>query len=219
MLREYRWSSYRSYAGVSAPLAFVDPAPILALTDVAKPRQRRAYRKFVEAGVAQTDEDLRRVLAESALAVGAEAFRQWVHRLHGRLADRHGRPEDVSFRRQTRWMPVEDILVIVCGELGVEPAAVQERRRAPASQSRDNVSPRGRSSLLRPIVARMLCKYGGLTQRQAAPVLNLRTGAAVGAQIKRLAELIPRDRKLRRQIQRIERSIEAGIKRSLEHDR
>jgi len=45
----------------------------------------------------------------------------------------------------------------------------------------------------------MLCDYGGLTQRQAADVLGLRSGAAVSAQLHRLAEKRKTDARLRRQ--------------------
>jgi putative transposase len=190
ILRGYPWSSYRSYVGLTEPLDFMDYAPILALTGASKPQWRRSYRKFVEAGIAETDSGLHRVLTESPLAIGAEAFRRWVGELH------RGRPEDVSLGREAQRVPIERVLEIVCGELGVEREALSKRRR---------------NSLHRPIAARMLCKYGRLTQRQAADVLNLGSSAAVSLQIKRLTQAMPADRKLRKRIGRIEQSLERGI--------
>jgi hypothetical protein len=49
----------------------------------------------------------------------------------------------------------------------------------------------------------MLCDYGGLTQRQAADVLGLRSGAAVSAQLHKLADKLKTDARLRKQMTEI----------------
>ena len=67
MLRRYRWSSYRSYIGRAARLEFVDYAPMLAMTRAPTKAERPGeYRKFVESGIAESD-DLRRVKAAIGL--------------------------------------------------------------------------------------------------------------------------------------------------------
>ena len=45
-----------------------------------------------------------------------------------------------------------------------------------------------KGSLARPIAAKMLCRYAGLTQREVADVFEIKTGAAVSTQLKRLKE-------------------------------
>ncbi len=55
---------------------------------------------------------------------------------------------------------------------------------------RDSLKTRGMNSMVRPVVADALCQYGGFTQRQAADIMDLRSGAAVSLQIKRLHEQI-----------------------------
>jgi predicted transcriptional regulator len=57
------------------------------------------------------------------------------------------------------------------------------------------------------VTAKMLCKYGGLTQREVAEILGLRTGAAVSIQLKNLSAALVADRGLRRRVARIEKTL------------
>ncbi len=50
------------------------------------------------------------------------------------------------------------------------------------------------------MASRLLCDLGGLTQREVAEVLGLRSGAAVSAQLHQLAEQVTTDRRLRQQM-------------------
>ena len=193
MLRRYRWSSYRGYIGRAARLDFVDYAPMLAMTQAAtKAKRPGEYRKFVEAGIAETDRDLQRILAMSPLAIGSAEFMHWVRGMHDKLSGKHGRPEDVTPRRRSRPLPPERVIEIVCGRLGAD---------------RQEVSRRQRDSLLRPIVAKMLCRYSGLTQRRAGELLGLSTGAAVSHQLRTLASAAAAKGKLRKQLIAIDKAI------------
>ena len=197
MLRRYRWSSYRSYIGRSARVDFVDYAPMLAMTQApTKAKRPGEYRKFVEAGIAKSDRDLERILAMSPLAIGSEKFMHWVRGMHDKLSGRRRRTEDVTLRRRPRRLAAERVIEIVCGQLGAE---------------REKVGLRQRDSLLRPIVAKMLCRYSGLTQRQAGEFLNLSTGAAVSIQLKTLATATATNRKVRKQLAAIDQTICAEI--------
>ncbi len=66
--------------------------------------------------------------------------------------------------------------------LGAEPASLKKR---------------GMNSMVRPVAAYSLCRYGGLLQRQAAQVMGLRSGVAVSLQIKKLHEQIESTKKLK----------------------
>jgi len=57
ILRNYWWSSYPGYAGITGEYEFVTSGPILRLMETRKNRQRREYRKYVESGAAETDEE------------------------------------------------------------------------------------------------------------------------------------------------------------------
>ena len=80
-----------------------------------------------------------------------------------------------------------------------------------AGADRADVSRRQRDSMLRPIVAKMLCRYSGLTQRQAGEFLNLSTGAAVSMQLKTLAAAAQVKGKPQRQLTAIDKAIRAEI--------
>jgi len=198
MLRRYRWSSYRSYIGRAAPLEFVDYAPMLAMTK-AKTKAKRPgeYRKFVEAGLAESDRDFERIRKASPLAIGSEEFADWVRGLHDKLSDLRRRPEDAALRRRRKKLPPDRVIEIVCARLKVDPEEIAIRRRG---------------SRLRPIVAKMLGRYSGLTQRQVGRLLGLSTGAAVSAQLKSLAAAAAFERKLRRLLNQIDRAIAREIK-------
>jgi hypothetical protein len=66
-----------------------------------------------------------------------------------------------------------------------------------------------RGGWLRAVVARMLSRHGGLTQREIAPLLGVRTGKAASVQLSRLAIALENDRPLARQV--------AGIEQDLKH--
>ena len=193
-LREYQWSSYRSYIGRTKPLEFVQYAPVLALLGGGKPATAAVYRKFVETGLAETDEDLARILKASPRCIGGEAFRRWVDGLYAKLLDKRDKKEDASFHRQAATMEPEAVLKIVSGQLNVP---------------KDGLRQRTRGSMARAVAAQMLCKYAGITQREAAAVLGLKTGTAVSHQLKKLRRHLAENRELARAVSRIEKALRA----------
>ena len=71
---------------------------------------------------------------------------------------------------------------------------------------------RQRDSMLRAVASRMLCRHGGLTQREAAGVLGLKTGGAISHQLRNLEEMLRSDRQLLKLVKRLDRTL-AGKKR------
>ncbi len=183
-LRRYPWSSYRSYIG-DRRLAFIDYEPILATVDPRGSGWAAAYRRFVEAGVSDIDAAFLEDARASRLCIGSADFRARVRALYETLLDSKGRTEDIAFRRMGTRLSAERILRAVCEGLGVEREALLRRRR---------------DSLDRAVASRMLCDYGGLTQRQVAHILRLHSGAAVSAQLRKLTERLESHRRLRRQV-------------------
>jgi len=88
ILRNYRWSSYPGYAGIIREYEFVTSGPILGLMETRKNRQRREYRKYVESGAAETDEDFLALLKGARLAVGSDEFRAKIGGLYHELAEK-----------------------------------------------------------------------------------------------------------------------------------
>lgn len=192
-LRDYRWSSYRSYIGKEKRLKYVAYGPILAQAGAKKSRQQREYRRFVEEGVAETDRDFRAILKGSALAIGGDGFCAWVRDLCNDLAEKAAKPEDVSFRRQIQRLASAEVLEVVSRHVGVSAESLREKRR---------------NSLARPVAARMLVKYAGLTNREIAGILGVKSGVAVGMQARKAIVAMQSDKKAARLITAIEEDLQ-----------
>jgi len=193
-LRKYEWSSYLSYIGRRKRHAFVDYAPILAMMYGKRSQRSKRYREFVETGLAKDDADFEAALKVSPHSIGSEEFRARIDALYQELLGGHSTPEDVSFRRVTEPLPADCILSTVADALGVQVTTFRQRRR---------------NSPLRAVAARMLIRFGGQTQRQVAACLDMGTGGAVSAQMRRLPELLAGDPRLGRDLKKIEKLLEA----------
>jgi len=80
---------------------------------------------------------------------------------------------------------------------------------------RASLKKRGMNSMVRPVAAYALCRHGGLTQRQAAEVMGLRSGVAVSLQIKKLHEQIESNKKLKDIVANLENRLENPKRRNL----
>lgn len=173
-LRRYPWSSYRSYIGEEKKLTYVTYGPVLAETGAKKRRRQREYRQYVEEGLATTDAEFVEVLKRSPAAIGGEEFLAWVRDTCIEMGEKAAKPEDVSFRREVLLVSKDKVLEVVCKHLCITPNDLRERRR---------------NSLLRPIAARMLVKYAGLTHRQVADTLGMKSGVSASLQARRAMAL------------------------------
>jgi putative transposase len=180
-LRKYRWSSYRGYIGKDKPLDYVEYGPMLGFMTGSTARKRQQYRKFVEAGLAESDEELAAVLKESRLSIGGTEFRDKIKEMHDNLLMGRKRKEDASLRRRVGRLTRDEILAEICRELKIERCEIAKRRRG---------------NWARPLAAMMLSKYGGLTQRDIADEMGLSTGSAVSFQVRKLNASLASDKHL-----------------------
>ena len=171
-LRNYPWSSYRAYTGQSPRQPWVAYGPMLALMEGRGREQGERYRRLVEAAMEEDDEEFKSELIRSPRSIGGEQFRGWVDDHYAGLVDKRRRPEDVSFRKVDRPVTPEEVLGVVARLAGVEKTEFETRKR---------------NWIWRSLTARLLCKQAGLTRRECAKALRLRSGAAVSYHI-RLAE-------------------------------
>jgi putative transposase len=191
-LRAYHWSSYRSYIGRCKPLVYVDQGPVLSMMGPIRQERAAAYQAFVEAAVDDLDAGFVDSMQRFRLCVGSGAFHEQIEAMYHERVKVRGCGEDISFRSQGMTYPVEEVLDRVCQVLGVH---------------RDTLVVRHRDSIVRPVAAKALCDYSGLTQREVAVVLNLTSGTAVSKQLRRLGELLQRDKSLRKTLANLERSM------------
>ena len=192
ILRRYPWSSYRSYIGKARPLEFVSYGPILEMMGRPRKKQSAVYRRFVEAGISDIDAAFIETKKRSRLCLGSDEFHTRMEAYYREMLEAFDKKEDVSFRRESKVHSVEEILSVVCKALQVNREVLTRRRK---------------DSIIRPVVAKMLCQYGGLTQRQAAEIIGVQSGVAVCLQIRKVNEWMKKDRGLQRQLARIEEQL------------
>jgi REP element-mobilizing transposase RayT len=189
-LRGYAWSSYRGYAGLGPRHAWVTYDPTLGLVAGKKREAAARYREYVETGIAETDEAFRGELMRSALSLGDEKFREWVADCHADLVKDATRPEDAAFRRPVgRRLSVTTVLDRVAKVLGVDVRTFRTRRR--------NWHGKG-------LAAYALVKHAGLTQRECAECLGVRSGSGVSRQIRSVLEQSVEDADISRQLKKTE---------------
>jgi putative transposase len=187
-LRGYRWSSFRGYAGLSEQWSFVEEGPILAQMGVRAGERRKAYRQFVESGVAETDEEMVLLVHGSRWGIGDEEFQAQVRERYEQQVKLFRRSEDVSFRRVVTAVPVGAVLESVSREFGVD---------------RESLRRRAYGCVARAVAALLLMREAGMREREVAGMLGMGTGAAVSHQIQRLRQRMAEDADLRRRVERL----------------
>ena len=192
-LRDYPWSTYQSFIGKRKRYDFVDYRPVLGEMSGKKREWPKRYREFVESGLSEDDEEIKLALKESPLSIGSIGFRSWIDELHNKQSRQNKKLEDISFRRITEPLKPGEVLKVLAEELGV---------------SQEEFKYRQRDSVLRAMAGRYLCRYAGMSQRDAADILEAGGGSAISKQMRKLAELLPKKRNLRRTVANIERKLE-----------
>ena len=169
----------------------------MQLEGPSKDREQR-YRQFVETGLATDDEEFAAVLWRSALCIGGVDFREEVEARYRTLVSKRRVAEDVSFRQVRTAMAADTILAVVAATAGIDPKDLGMRQP---------------DCRWRAVAARMLCRYGGVTQRAAASMLGVRTGVAVSCQLRKLTQLLQSDAALRRAMEQIEKCLDRKQRR------
>ena len=189
-LRGYRWSTYRSYAGLETDWTFIDYAPLRTLVE----KELRAdYAAYVERGLTNNDAEFATLYRQARLSVGSESFSGRIARAHASAVQETGQPEDASLRRKLKWRSIEETLATVAGVLGIAEASLKERRR---------------KSLARAAASYALVRHAGLTEREAAVHLGMGTGAAVSHQLKKWERMVQENRHWQAILAEVEQRLE-----------
>jgi hypothetical protein len=186
VVRSYRWSTYRGYAGRDKRWDVIDYEPILRLVSGGT---RKGYGRYVEAGLAETDKEWLHLIRSRPAVLGSEVFRTSVAQRREEAA-RDRRRDDVALRQMRTVVPAGRVLESVGDVLGV---------------SGDVLLRRQRGTMLRSVVAWSLHRYAGLNQRQIATRLGLSTGAAVSSQLRKWRHTVERGGRWRRVEAQLER--------------
>jgi hypothetical protein len=162
---------------------------------------RKAYGRYVEAGIAQSDEEFGDLLRTARWGIGDESFQERVRGLHAGRAQEVRRPEDVSFRRVAPTVSAAAVLSAVAGVFQIEEAVL--RRRCYGCRARA-------------VAALLLGRHAGMNQRDVGVLLGMGTGSAVCRQLRGLREQMISDRSLGEMVSRAETAMQQTAPQSRE---
>ena len=185
-LREYRWSSYRAYAGYAQAPKWLTTVEVLSRVARNPGKQQSQYRADVRDRLARGVEPARKEQARDNFALGSEAFRDRLRHL-----TKIGREvaEPFGLRRRMEWPDLMKAVADVVGE-----------------RSERSLMRRGAEG--KPLLLWAARRYGGMTLREAGEAVGGMDYTAVAMAVKRLEQRAGRDRALRRLMKHVEAKCE-----------
>ncbi len=163
-LREYRWSSYRTYAGYEKGVEWLHTSDLLRRAARQKGERSRRYREDVKNVLRKGGEESTREQLRDVMAVGSETFRR---KLLG-IAKGGGR-ETSGKRALRRRVTLEEVFKAVEEAKGESRKAFLNRRGDPAT----------------PLVMWLARRYCGMKLREIGAELGGRDYAAVSDRLRR----------------------------------
>jgi len=183
VLREYRWSSYRAYAGWARGPAWLDAAAVLAQWPEGGQRKQSAYREHVEHAVREGLPRSPWERLEAGMVLGG---REFVDRVRARL--RGNRREQTELRRLEGRAGFADVV-----------AAVEKVKGEKWESFRDRHGDWGRDLVM--YLVRRRC---GIKLAELGKALGGLDYATVSAAVKRFGERLRQDRALAGVVKRVE---------------
>jgi len=165
-LRQYRWNSYRAYAGYGPVPEWLTTREILGRAAKDKSRQVEKYRAEVRARLSKGTDPGKSEELRDAFALGSETFRAQVRKLA-----RHGR-EAVEPQRLARWLTWTEVLDQVALVTGTTADIYMSQRGGPG----------------RPLTLWAARCFGGMTLREVGRLAGGMDYTAVSMAIKRFEQ-------------------------------
>jgi hypothetical protein len=181
-LRDYRWSSFRAYAGYAAKPEWLTVAEILGRATEERARQAAKYRGDVRERLLKGGDTTRAEEIQDAFALGGEAFRGKIRKLV-----KGGREikEPTGLRRVVAW---GDILAVVEKVTGERSGEFMGRRG-------------GEGKVLALWAAR---RFGAMTLQEAGTAAGGLDYAAVSISVKRMEQRARQESALRQKLLKME---------------
>jgi len=174
VLRGYRWSSYRAYAGFGAGPEWLECQRVLGLGGGRKAKQRRRYREYVEEAVREgLERSPWEAVREQVVLGGAEFLAGLRRHLGGDEQEQRG-----ARRLRAERPRIEAVI-----------AAVERVKGRRWAEFRDQYGDSGRDMVL--YLARRLC---GLKLAELAEAAGLRNYGVVATSVNRYEERLQADR-------------------------
>ncbi|MBU0676867.1 MAG: transposase [Verrucomicrobia bacterium] len=180
-LHHFRWSSYRSYIGLCETDNIVTYGPIMKMVPHAQNEDlQAAYRRYVEAGLGTTDDEIVEALRHSPASLGSTVFQS-------ELQERINR-DGSALRSVQSSLSADDVIACVVQQFGVSGDRIHEHRK---------------ENWPRAAAAQMLAKYSNMTQAGIAKKFGLHSNSAVCHMIRRLKNACALDHDLAAKIETI----------------
>ena len=182
-LREYRWSSYRAYAGYAQAPKWLTRSEVLDRAAREPGKQIARYRADVQDRLTMGVDPVWKEQARDTFALGSEIFRERLRHL-----TRVGREiaEPSGLHRRMEWEDIKKAVAEVVGERSL-------LRRGTAGK---------------PLLLWAARRYGGLTLRKAGEAVGGMDYTAVAMAVKRLEQRADGDCALKRLMQQVEAKCE-----------
>ena len=191
-LRGYKWSTYRQYIGLSKQLDWVDYGPLSAIVWGRAGAKPSGYRRYVETGLAEDDEELQEALTQSSRAIGTVQFRKWVEGEMKRVLGGMRNPVDVAMRRTECGLGPEAVIEAICAICDVKDSDLRKRRSL---------------SDARLLAIQLLEETTGMTQRAIAQRVGLRDGSGLSRLKQQLDVRLPKSRKMRSMLKKLRKEL------------
>jgi len=195
ILESYRWSSYRSYLGLTPREEIVDYRWLKLMGRATMAGNQRAYRRYMEGFIGEKDDVLRQAMGASRYAVGDERFRKETE--EGLLGIRLHKADDGDIS----WPEPDRV------PMGVVTAAVAELFRVKEEDLRFHGR---RLGIAKAVAVELCCRLSGLTQREIAGHFGYRSESSVGKQRQAIATRLDADPSLDRKVATLMKKLDAS---------
>lgn len=197
LLEGYRWSSYRSYAGLDAAREWVNYRWLRLMGRRTEQGNRQAYRSYIEEMMGKEDEVLQEARERSVYAVGDEQFAErteWVLD-----AARWSKVDtgDIVWPERRR-KPLEEVIGPIVKGLELEESDLRRHGRA--------------VGVGKMMAIELLCTMSAASQREVARRCGYRRETSVGQQRRVLRERLEKESSLRRRWERVKQRVSRSLK-------
>ncbi len=192
VLENCRWSSYRSYSGLTPPEELIDYRWLKLMGRKTLRGNQRAYRRYIEGLLGKEDDVLLPAMSASRYAIGDDRFRAETE--EGLLGVRLHKAEDGDILwPEAATVALGTVVSIVAEQFGVREEDLRFHGR--------------RLGMIKAVAIDLCCRHSGATQREVAKVFGYRDASSVGKRRQALARHLVADPSLMRHVERIEKML------------
>lgn len=189
-LKDYPWSSYPALSGYVKAPEWLETEWLLSLFGGTPGQEKPGYRDFVESAVDQKIKNPSKDIVDGIVLGGADFVTRVKGLIKGKDADTREKPQ---LRALTRGLRPQDLLPVICEELGCEVETVLQKGR--------------KKNLARDMAIYLCREMTGDSGVALGRFFGGISGAGITQRYKHMEKRIQRDRRVRRQVHRVKQRI------------